>query len=161
MLQAGSCASVFRRPVSLEVGRLLGIDNLVAGIASHDGTLLTAAGPVEVPTGLPVGTSVLWRAAPEGIRLTPSLDDGARRPSTIELGNGIVTDIIDLGRVTELTVAVRPGLELRARSVADIGMAAGSTCRVHVDVDAVSVWEATVPNGAGDKITALAVPSQR
>ncbi len=159
VLQAGPCATVYRRPVSVEVGRLLGIDNLVAGFAGDDGTLVTADGPVEVATGFPAGTSVLWRALPEAIRLTPPLGDGARRPGTIDLGTGIVTDVIDLGRVTELTVAVGPGLELRARSVADLGLAAGSTCRVDVDVDAVSVWEVPPPEAAA--ITAPAVPSER
>jgi molybdate transport system permease protein len=161
VLQAGSCATVFRRPVSVEVGRLLGIENLVAGTVGHDGTLFIAGGPVETVTGLPVGTSVLWRAAPEGIRLTSSDDGGARRPGTIELGTGIVTDLIDLGRVTELTVAIRPGLELRARSVAEVGLGPGSACRADVDVDAVSMWEATAPDGAGATIAPLTAPSER
>jgi molybdate transport system permease protein len=141
VLQTGRCAAVFRRPVSVEVGRLLGIDNLVVGVAGQDGTLVTAAGTLNVATGFPAGTSLLWRAAPEGFRLTPPLGDGARLLGTVDLGTGTVVEVIDLGRVIELTVAVGPGLELRARSVADLGLAPGSTCRVGVDVDAVSVWE--------------------
>jgi ABC-type sulfate/molybdate transport systems ATPase subunit/ABC-type sulfate transport system permease component len=161
VLQAAPCATLFRRPVSVEVGRLLGIENLLAGLAGDNGTLLTAAGPVDVATGLPVGTSVLWRVAPEGIRLTSSLDDGARRPGTVELGTGIVTDVIDLGQVMELTIVLGSSLQLRARSVADLGLPTGSSCRISVDVDAVSVWEATDPDRAAATITALAVPSER
>jgi molybdate transport system permease protein len=77
VLQAGPCATVYRRPASVEVGRLLGIDNLGAGFAGEDGTL----------------------------------------------------------------VAVGSVLELRARSVADLGLAPGTTCHVDVDADAVSVWD--------------------
>jgi molybdate transport system permease protein len=146
VLQTGPCATVYRRPVSVEVGRLLGIDNLVAGFAGEDGTLVTAAGPLQVATGFPAGTRLLWRAAPEGLRLTPPL--GARASGNIALGTGTVTEVIDLGRVIELTVAVGPGLELRARSLADLGLEPGSTCRVDVDVDAMSVWEAPTPQDA-------------
>jgi molybdate transport system permease protein len=149
VLQTGPCATVYRRPASVEIGRLLGIDNLVAGVAGDDGTLVTAAGPLEVATGFPAGTSLLWRGAPEGFRLTPALDSHARYPGTIDLGTGTVTEVIDLGRVIELTVAVGPGLELRARSVADLGLAPGSTCRVDADADAVSVWEVPAPDDAG------------
>jgi molybdate transport system permease protein len=149
VLQTGPCATVYRRPASVEVGRLLGIDNLVAGFAADDGTLVTAAGPVKVATGFPAGTHVLWRAAPEGLRLTPPLAAAAGELlGIVDLGTGIVTEVIDLGRVIELTVAIGPGLELRARSVADLGLAPGSTCRVGVDVDAVGAWEVPAPDGA-------------
>ena len=147
VLQAGPCATVYRQPASVEVGRLLGIDNLVAGFAGDEGTLVTAAGPVSVATGFPAGTSVLWRAAPEGIRLG-TLDAGAKLLGTVDLGAGIVTEVIDLGRVIELTVEIRPGLELRTRSVADLGLAPGSTCHVGVDADAVSAWEVPVNQDA-------------
>ena len=158
VLQTGLCATVFRRPASVEVGRLLGIDNLVPGFAGDDGTLVTAAGPVKVATGFPAGTSVLWRAAPEGFRLTPALGDGARLLNTVDLGTGTVTEVIDLGRVIELTVAVGPGLELRARSVADLGLAPGSTCRAYVDVDAVSVWEVPGPDDTGSAVAGGLTP---
>ncbi|MGO9902691.1 MAG: ABC transporter ATP-binding protein [Solirubrobacteraceae bacterium] len=162
VLQAGPCATVYRRPASLEVGRLLGIDNLGAGFAGEDGTLVTVAGPVIVATGLPAGTSVLWRAAPEGLRLTtPTLGTGATLLGTVDLGTGIVTEVIDLGRVMELTVAVGSGLELRARSVADLGLALGATCHVEIDADAVSVWEAPAPDDARDAVMAPAARSPR
>ncbi len=158
VLQAGPRATVYRRPASVEVGRLLGIDNLLAGYAGDDGALVTSDGPIEVVTGFPAGARVLWRALPEGIRLTPTVGDGARRPGTVELGTGTVTDVIDLGRVIELTVAVAPGLQLRARSVADLGLEAGSTCRVDVDADAVSVWEVPAPASVENPFTPPAAP---
>ena len=147
VLQAGSRATVYRRPVSVEVGRLLGIDNLVVGCAGDDGTLVTAAGPFAVATGFAAGTSVIWRALPEGIRLAPPTGDGASGLGTVDLGGGIVKDAVDLGRVIELTVALGPGLELRARSVVELDLAPGSPCSVQVDIDAISVWEVPPPDG--------------
>jgi len=150
VLQAGPCATVYRRPASIEVGRLLGIDNLVSGMAGEDGTLITAAGPLPAVTDLPAGASLLWHAAPEGFQVTPPLAGRATPPGTVDLGTGVVTEIIDLGRVIELTVAVRPGLELRARSMSDPGLTLGSACRVAVAGDAVSVWQVPASADAGD-----------
>jgi molybdate transport system permease protein len=161
VLQAGLCATVYRRPASIEVGRLLGIDNLGAGFAGDDGTLVTAAGPIKVAMGFPAGTTLLWRAAPEGFRLTPPLGTRATLLGTVDLGTGIVTDVIDLGRVIELTVAVGSGLELRARSVADFCLAPGATCHVDIDADAVTVWEARAPDDAGSALMAPAARSPR
>jgi molybdate transport system permease protein len=148
VLQTGLCATVFRRPASVEVGRLLGIENLVVGFAGDDGTLVTAAGPLGMATGFPAGTNLLWRAAPEGFRLTPPLRDGAGHLGTVDLGTGVVTEVIDLGRVIELTLEVGSGLELRARSLVDLGLAPGATCHVGVDADALSFWEAPAPDDA-------------
>ncbi len=154
VLQAGLCATVYRQPASAEVGRLLGIDNLGAGFAGEAGTLVTVAGPVNVPTRSTPGTSLLWRAAPEGLHLTPPHGTRATPLGTVDLGTGIVTEVIDLGRVIELTVAVGSGLELRARSVADLGMAPGSTCHVGVEADAFSVWEVPTTDNAGSAVMA-------
>ena len=161
VLQAGRCARVYRQPASIEIGRLLGIDNLGTGFAGEDGTLLTAAGPIKVATGLSPRTSVLWRAAPEGLRLTPPLGTRAPVVGTVDLGTGIVAEVIDLGRAIELTVTVGPGFELRTRSVADLGLAPGSTCQVDVDLDAVSVWEAPAPEAAPNAVKATGARSPR
>jgi hypothetical protein len=59
-----------------------------------------------------------------------------------------VTEVIDLGRVIELTLEVGSGLELRARSLVDLGLAPGATCHVGVDADALSFWEAPAPDDA-------------
>ncbi|HLI00181.1 MAG TPA: ATP-binding cassette domain-containing protein [Acidimicrobiales bacterium] len=152
VLQSGPCRSVYRRPASLAVGRLLGIDNLAGGWAGEGGTLVTAAGTLAVASGLPAGTPVLWQVEPEAVRVEPE----ARRigpeagrvgpagadggPGRLSLGAGVVADVVDLGRVTELTVLVGDALELRARTMGDVPVGPGQRCVVSVEAGAVSVW---------------------
>ena len=121
----------------------------MSGFAAADGMFVTAAGPVAAAHGF-AARHEPCSGGPRrrGSRHPPTL--GARgqtsaAPSTS--GQAQIVEVIKaLGQVIELTVAVRSGLQLRARSVADLGLAPGSTCRVDVDGDAVSVWQVT---GAG------------
>jgi molybdate transport system permease protein len=133
VLQSGSCRDVYRHPASVKVGRLLGIDNLLEG----------AAGP-EFPGGLagdlPVGTRLLWQVPPEAVRVRPGQSPpGAGHPA-VDLGPGLVTDVIDLGRTVEVVVELSSGIELRARTFELPDLSVGTACRVETDADAVSVW---------------------
>jgi ABC-type Fe3+/spermidine/putrescine transport system ATPase subunit/ABC-type sulfate transport system permease component len=150
VLQSGSCRDVYQRPASAEIGRLLGIDNLFESAAGADGVLLAgeyrAPGvpgggvPVSLATGLPAGARLLWQVPPEALRVraepSPSGDGG----STVDLGQGRVTDIVDLGRTVEVVVELSSGIELRARTVTLPGLSVGATCRVETDTESVSVW---------------------
>jgi ABC-type sulfate/molybdate transport systems ATPase subunit/ABC-type sulfate transport system permease component len=133
VLQSGSCRDVYRHPASVKVGRLLGIDNLLEG----------AAGP-EFPGGLggdlPAGTRLLWQVPPEAVRVRPGQSpSGAGRPA-VDLGPGVVTDVIDLGRTVEVVVELSSGVELRARTFELPDLSVGAACRVETEADAVSVW---------------------
>jgi ABC-type Fe3+/spermidine/putrescine transport system ATPase subunit/ABC-type sulfate transport system permease component len=158
VLQSGSCREVYRFPASVKVGRLLGIDNLVEGAVGPDGVLLVGGDrdrpvppgsgfdgvPVDVPVGLagglPAGTRLLWQVPPEAVRVrqgdSPS---GAGRP-TVDLGPGLVTDVIDLGRTVEVVVELSSGVELRARTFELPDLSVGAACRVETEEEAVSVW---------------------
>ena len=162
VLQSGSCRDVYRRPASVKVGRLLGIDNLVEGAVGPDGMLLVGGNrdrpvppgsvfdgvPVDVPVDVPVGgagglqagTRLLWQVPPEAVRVrqgeSPS---GAGRP-TVDLGPGLVTDVIDLGRTVEVVVELSSGVELRARTFELPDLSVGAACRVETEAEAVSVW---------------------
>ena len=150
VLQSGSCRDVYQRPASAEIGRLLGIDNLFEGIAGSGGVLLAAGdrgpgvpgdgAPVGLVTGLPSGARLLWQVPPEAlqVRLGPWLPDGDS--PTLDLGQGRVTDIIDLGRTIEVVVVLSSGIELRARTLEMPDFSVGAACRVETDRDAVSVW---------------------
>ena len=157
VLQSGSCRDVFRRPASVEVGRLLGIDNLFEGVAIPAGVLLGAedghgkprAGGVSVGfvTGLPAGARVLWHVAPEALRARPGRPSPFHaNGSTVELGRGRVTDVIDLGRSVEVVVQLARGVELRARALEAPALSAGAECWVEADADAVSAWPEPLPH---------------
>ncbi len=119
ILQSGSCRDVYRRPASVEIGHLLGIDNIVADVA---------------------GPGRLWQVAPEALRLRPeawTVDASGRYG---DLGHGRITDIIDLGRTVEIVVVLDGDIELRARTLEIPDLQVGDGCRVVADPDAVSTW---------------------
>jgi ABC-type Fe3+/spermidine/putrescine transport system ATPase subunit/ABC-type sulfate transport system permease component len=152
VLQSGSCRDVYQRPASVEIGHLLGIDNLFEGTAGADGMLLAGAGlagaappsrsgiPVGVATGLSPGARLLWQVPPEAVRVRPGrLPSNANGP-TVDLGQGQVTDVVDLGRTVEVVVTLSSGIELRARTLEVPDLSVGTACRVETDTDALSVW---------------------
>jgi len=159
VLQSGSCHDVYQRPASPEVGRLLGIDNLFEGATGADGELIVGGDraqdlpgggvPVGLATGLPAGSRLLWHAPPEALRVRPgpSPSDGGR--PVVDLGQGRVTDVVDLGRVIEVVVELSSGVELRARTLTAPDLSVGDTCRVEADPEAVSVWPEQAVTGIG------------
>jgi ABC-type Fe3+/spermidine/putrescine transport system ATPase subunit/ABC-type sulfate transport system permease component len=158
VLQSGSCRDVYHRPASAEIGRLLGIDNLFEGAAGGDGVLLAggyrapgvAGGdfPASLVTGLPAGARLLWQVPPEALRVRPGSSPSGVNGSPVDLGQGQVTDIVDLGRSVEVVVLLSSGIELRARALALPDLSVGDACRVETDTDAVSVWPAPTVTGA-------------
>ena len=153
LLQSGSCRDVYQRPASAEIGHLLGIDNLFEGTAGAGGVLLTGDGvpdsgtPGGLATGLSPGAPLLWQVPPEALRVRPAPSPPAPSPpdadpSTVDLGQGRVTDVIDLGRTVEVVVKLSSGIELRARTLELPDLDVGTACRVETSTDAVSVWSA-------------------
>ena len=160
LLQSGSCREVYQRPASAQIGRLLGIDNLFEGMAGADGALLIGRDrgpdippggiPVGLATGLPAGARLLWQVPPEALRVRPGPSPSDGHGSTVDLGRGQVTDVIDLGRTVEVVVMLSSGIELRARTLEVPDLSVGATCRVETDREAVSVWsEPTVTGTRG------------
>ena len=161
VLQSGTCREVYQRPASAEIGRLLGIDNLFEGMAGADGVLLAGRGRgpgvpgggvlVGLATGKPAGARLLWQVPPEALRIRLGPSPSGANGSTIDLGGGRVTDVIDLGRTVEVVVMLSSGIELRARTFEVPDLSVGAACRVETDTDAVSVWsEPDVTGTRGD-----------
>ena len=130
-LQTGPCTQVFRRPASESVARLLGADNVAAGVAAGadaidvgDGTRIRVAGPP-----LRSGERVGWHFAPAHAHPHPA---GVYR--------AIVETTAEHGLLREL--AVRLG-EVRVR-IADAGSghAPGDEVRFDLDPGAIQVWPA-------------------
>jgi TOBE domain len=145
---------VYQRPASPEIGRLLGIDNLFEGAAGTDGMLLAdpdrspgEAVQVGLATGLPAGARLLWQVPPEALRVRPGPSPSDGHGSTVHLGRGRVTDVVDLGRTIEVVVVLSSGIELRARTLELPGLGVGAACQVETDREAVSVWSQSAVTG--------------
>jgi ABC-type sulfate/molybdate transport systems ATPase subunit/ABC-type sulfate transport system permease component len=151
VLQSGRCRDVFQRPASVEIGRLLGIENLFEGVSSADGVLLAGGDgvPVALATALPPGARLLWQVPPESLRVCSGPSPPGAKGPVADFGEGRVTDVIDLGRTVEAVVALSSGLELHARTLEVPDLSVGAACRVEADMEAVSVWpEPTQTAGA-------------
>jgi molybdate transport system permease protein len=158
VLQSGPCRDVYRHPASVTVGRLLGIDNLVEGVAGPDGALLVgddqarpvppgglvdgvpADAPVSLAAGLPAGTRLLWQVPPEAVRVRRGVSPSRGGRPTVDLGPGLVTDVIDLGRSVEVVVQLASGVELRARTFELPDLSVGVVCQAEAEAEAISVW---------------------
>lgn len=149
VLQSGKCRDVYQRPASVEIGRLLGIDNLFEGAASGAGVLLdgrdltarvSGGAHVSLSTDLPMGARLLWHVPPEALRIRPLSSRAHLNGSTVDLGPGHVADIVDLGRTVEVVVELAPGVELRIRTVEMPDLVIGATCWIETESEAVSVW---------------------
>ena len=135
VLQAGPTGQLFTRPATLRVAELLGIDNVGEGEILPDGTLWLGGDWRLRPGGeLPPGR-VMWRIAPDGLRLTVQ-------------GRWPVRQVATLRRHGEawqrLEVA---GCEVLMRG-GDVAPSA-SGLRLDLDPAALTVWPA-LPEAAGD-----------
>ena len=139
VLQAGPTQAVLAHPATPQAARLLGIRNLGFGTLTKQGL---RAGELhvalaEVP-GLP-GTAVSWCVRPEDVLVHATQG----HPAT-------VVDVVALGPVTELTLALAGGGELAATTANGRGLAVGSSAAVSIRPEALTVWpESTVEASAG------------
>lgn len=137
VLQAGPSRSVFSRPVSPEVARLVGVENLNVGRVATPHTLDVGGVAVPIRTAdLELGTLVLWSIRPERVlvsTLARDFDDQSRE--TLE---GTINDVADTG----IAYDVGDGFELRARTPGPLEVGAGERCRLEVPSEAISLWPA-------------------
>jgi ABC-type Fe3+/spermidine/putrescine transport system ATPase subunit/ABC-type sulfate transport system permease component len=132
LLQAGPRSAVFSRPASPEVGRLLGIQNLLTGVVTGPGEITAGTLRIAAGTGdLPAGREVLWCIRPDRVTVG---DDGGY--------GAVVLDVADIGTYTSVTVELAGGPELRVRTAAAAGLERGGSCRVDLDPDLITLWPA-------------------
>jgi ABC-type Fe3+/spermidine/putrescine transport system ATPase subunit len=127
VLQAGPCREVYRQPISAQVGRLLGIENLFEVDDGH------------------AGRRTLWRVAPEALHVLPVAGVPATSSSSVvSLGSGPIRDIVDLGRAVEVLVALPGHRELCVRLPDLPQLAPGTVVEVYASADAVTRWTAPI-----------------
>lgn len=138
VLQAGTVAGVIRQPETVQIARLLGIENVFEAEVRADSTI--AVGSLSVSVLQPPGTPVLWTVRPEQIRVIK----GEERPtgSVDALAQAEVVDVVDLGVVVEVSVQLLGGPLLRARETAERLLAPHERCRVFIEPGDVAVWSA-------------------
>ena len=141
VLQSGSSRSVFSRPASAEVARLLGVENMNVATMSTSSTIDVGGGLLPVPvTEIAVGTAVWWSIAPERVRVSSAIDDPSSDTADALLGT--VVDVADMGSTYDIFVHVVDGVEVLARTRGALEVEVGSRCRIELDRSAISLWEA-------------------
>jgi ABC-type Fe3+/spermidine/putrescine transport system ATPase subunit len=151
VLQAGPCAELFGRPASAEVGRLLGVENLLTGTADGVGGLVVgpsrkrremappaAAQPPSGEAAFVLRTGQQW---PSRTALLARIDPGRIRLGPGGDYEGVVVDRVVNGRGLNLTVGIG-GSELAVWGPGTPPLEPGSTVSVGIDEDDVEVWPA-------------------
>ena len=135
VLQWGPSRSVFSRPASPEVARLVGVENVHVGTVVSADTIAIGDARVRISTTtLAAGTRVHWSVRPEQVEVAEWT-----KPAAGEF-EGHLSDVADTGLAYELFVDYGEGRELRARSSSVPDVAPGERCRVSFRPDAVSLW---------------------
>jgi molybdate transport system permease protein len=137
LLQAGPCAEVFQRPASPEVARLLRIENLLPGTAVGNGLIDVASQPehghryIKTEADVSAGTTVLWSVRPNHVTISRDGGYPAR-----------VTDVVQLGTSTSVTVQLDNGPDLQAWMAKSDQLEVHAPCSVTIEPQAISVWTA-------------------
>ncbi|MGB6161218.1 MAG: ATP-binding cassette domain-containing protein [Pseudonocardiaceae bacterium] len=147
--QAGPQPVVFAHPVSPTAARLLGIRNLRTGRLVEPGTLASGGvrigfSPAAQRPAQPDG-DLTWCIRPEHLRLE-RLDlerlqsDGSVSGDGSAGHSGTIRDIVSLGVVDEVLVALAGGLELTAQTAAGEHPGLGERCLLTLPPASVIVW---------------------
>ncbi len=146
LAQLGTPEAVFGRPVSPEVARFVGVENLLSGwvAAARDGLLTVEAGPtrIRVPGELPIGRAVLLCVRPEDVVVR--LEAAAPvRDSALNHLPGRVAELVPVGtQVRVLADCGSPLIALVTRhSVKELPLAVGSAVTMSFKASAVHVIE--------------------
>lgn len=128
VLQAGPVRELFMRPASLRVAELLGLQNIGEGVVLEDGRVDTGAGLVLrlQASRFAAGAHVMWRIAPEGVRVNRQ-GAYAGRIESLQLRRGEQRMLVRIG-----------GIALETR--ADESASDGEAVRLDIDPASISVW---------------------
>ncbi|MGH3781262.1 MAG: ATP-binding cassette domain-containing protein, partial [Pseudonocardiaceae bacterium] len=149
--QGGPQPAVFSHPASPTAARLLGIRNLHIG--QRAGPRELVAGRVRISFGssvLPADTApdadLIWCIRPEHLILDDLVGENS------DGHPGTVSDVVCLGAVDEVLVALDDGPELTAQTPAGDHPALGAQCRLILPAASVIVWPGRdIPTPASDR----------
>ncbi len=130
VLQSGPTNQVLAHPESPVAASLLGIRNIGPGVIEEPGVLRAGGLRVALADSVgPSGTPVTWCVPPEDV----SLSDPDGHPA-------VVLDVIQLGPLVELVVALEGGGQLTVLTPAGPTPGIGEPCRVSLPPESVTVW---------------------
>jgi molybdate transport system permease protein len=139
VLQSGTNRSVFSRPASAQVAKLLGVENMNVGTVRSSNTIDVGGTTFRVPDmDFKAGTPVWWSIAPERVNVSSMVHGAAG--AVFESVTGTVVDIADMGSTYDIFVNVADGVELLARTSGALDVEVGSQCRIEFDRAAISLW---------------------
>ena len=143
LLQSGSSHSVFARPVSVQVAKLLGVENVNVGTVVAANAMQVGDAVLTVPTtALGQGTPVYWSIPPERVALSfENSPPHMREPS--EVLPGTLSDVADSGRTYDLFVDIGAGQEMVVRTWDAINAHRGAPCSLTLDSEMITLWPAT------------------
>lgn len=151
VLQSGPSRAIFNRPASAQVARLVGVENLHRATVASRASLNVAGDVVAIaPTDVSPGTEVLWSIRPERVTVSPAHVGEMVEGVALE---GTLNDVADVGTAYDLTVTLRGGLELSARTWGSLELGEGSPCRVSLDPDGIALWPAELSEDGGADLT--------
>jgi ABC-type Fe3+/spermidine/putrescine transport system ATPase subunit len=137
LAQAGTLGDVFDHPATPEVAGLLGMRNILPGVASSPRSISAVGTLVATePHDLAPGTHLTWCIHPRHVAVSVTPSDVAH-PAT-------VVDAADLGAYGWAVMALEGGLEIEAElpSGPAAAAAAGDRCWVTLPAETVLVWPA-------------------
>ncbi len=135
VLQHGPAHALFRRPGSVKIANLLGVENVFdARVVESDGVVLSTLGgeALQIETGrtaLTVGTHCLVRIPAEAIRVNADAQSGEE---------AIVEDRVEMPNRVRLVLCRG---ELRLECVDEDAFSIGSTVYFSIDAAQVEVWQ--------------------
>ncbi len=139
-IQAGTNRTLFTRPASGQVARLLGISNLHPATTATSGIVSAGGTHFDVDTQrFDAGSTVLWTVRPERIEVRPLGATPGPDPSYLEL-SGTLSDLADVGMRIDAYVRLDPSLELHARLDSVLNLAVDEPCVVRMRRDDLEVW---------------------
>ena len=138
-LQSGTSRSVFSRPASVKVAKLLGVENLNTATVRTPSTIDIGGGQLRVPdTEIGVGATVWWSIAPECVLVSTQVGDADDGGVIL----GTVVDVADMGSTYDVFVTVAGGGEVLVRTRGALEVEVGAQCRIEFESAAITLWEA-------------------
>ena len=142
VVQSGSARSIFDRPNTPDVAKLLGVTNMSEGVIGATGIVENGALNIQANTASFVrGERVAWSIAPETVAVQPrGTHDHDTDVEPVQILSGTVLDVVDAGVSHECLVALSSTLTLCARRTTAFEVVAGQACEVVLPTSQLTLW---------------------